>query len=132
MKRMHLGRLHSYKIARATFMRMFQTEGDSVYHCAIQSQSEFVKHCITNAPGRKSEASDNLHKSNSLAYSIVSYFPTGRDRPLGTVFVSYAAVFAPNTKDFNTIDRIVAHCVHPLYLVQSSQMSTWLTGVKSS
>ncbi|GFO01521.1 hypothetical protein PoB_002802600 [Plakobranchus ocellatus] len=38
MQRMHLRKLHSYKIVQVTFMRMFQIYTDSVYPCAIRDK----------------------------------------------------------------------------------------------
>ncbi|GFO48509.1 hypothetical protein PoB_007501400 [Plakobranchus ocellatus] len=38
MRCMPLRKLRSYKIARVTFMRMLQIEGDSVYPCAIRTK----------------------------------------------------------------------------------------------
>ncbi|GFN81687.1 hypothetical protein PoB_000819300 [Plakobranchus ocellatus] len=48
MRCMHLRKLYSYKIARVTFMRMFQISSDSVYRCDIHDKGSVQNEVMIN------------------------------------------------------------------------------------
>ncbi|GFO13170.1 hypothetical protein PoB_003967500 [Plakobranchus ocellatus] len=81
MRCMHLRKLHSYKIALVTFMRMFQISSDSVYRCDIRDKGSVQNEVRTFLDRQAAKSERQNDRRCILVHGLPLTIPVVMDIP---------------------------------------------------